>query len=727
MKKFFILLIAVFMFGINIYAQINETISSGNEQNNFTKTISGESEAKFVVVKNGVRANDDAELLSFVTPTPLVSPDFYNVKVVLINNGVNDLTTCDINYSINGITGVFNWTGVLSQTQTASIIILTSQDFTVPGVYNIYAEVVAPNDENTINNIITQETYVWELGDMIYSNGPLITHPGAAGVADTSRLQQTTLGMGTIGFGHQAVNLNRVADDFTIPAGETWKIDGFGFWAYQTNSTLTSTITGLNVKIWNGNPMIDGILIYDGSTDNSLVMTSWDSLYRDTEVAIGTTSRPLMKSKSAIQSIILTEGTYWIDWQANGSLTSGPWAPPITILGVDTTGDGLQSVAGTWSLVKDGGTNTPPQGFPFEVYGGVYFNVNYAVINGNGSLVAKVVEDTILVNSNVLSLSNINFIATPDFGYEVKEWTVNGEVQAGEMSDIFTYNLDTNIYVTVEFMQLPQAGVLSFDTDDLGTQNVDAVDNFYYLGEICNTDVLNLLTIQVIDDNININPTDVYYKGNIFGNMVYNETYDLWILNPSAPFNWDEGLNTLTTSFVDLDENPLDVIVEFTFTICNGNVTFTVTNGVDPIENATIRITGELDLLTDASGIASVLLDNGDYTYDVSALDYITQSDLLFTVDGEDLSQNIILEPVISINENNALVSISPNPTNGILSISAKQNYEVSVTDITGRVIVSTNMTNNSLEIDLTTEAAGIYIVRLNNENISATYKIIKN
>ncbi len=38
----------------------------------------------------------------------------------------------------------------------------------------------------------------------------------------------------------------------------------------------------------------------------------------------------------------LAQGTYWVQSATDGSLASGPWAPPITILGQTTTGNALQ-------------------------------------------------------------------------------------------------------------------------------------------------------------------------------------------------------------------------------------------------------------------------------------------------------------------------------------------------------------------------------------------------
>ena len=73
-----------------------------------------------------------------------------------------------------------------------------------------------------------------------------------------------------------------------------------------------------------------------------------------------------------------------------------------------------------------------------------------------------------------------------------------------------------------------------------------------------------------------------------------------------------------------------------------------------------------------------------------------------------------------------ANVKFAPNPTNGVLRISADNNYNVTVYDITGRVVATSVMTNNTTSIDLTKAQSGVYLVKLNNGQQSATYKIIK-
>ncbi len=213
---------------------------------------------------------------------------------------------------------------------------------------------------------------LWRAPDVVlYDNGPLVNFPGGgAGGADESRLQSASLGMSTLGFGHQVLNNNWVADDFTVSDAGGWTVDSATFFAYQTNSTTASTMTNVNWILYNGDPSSGGTVITSGS---GLQSTAWANMYRTTETTIGVTNRPIMATTVNMGGLPLAAGTYWLAWQTDGTLASGPWAPPITINGQATTGNGLQSLGGTaaWAPALDSGTGTPRQGFPFILEGTV--------------------------------------------------------------------------------------------------------------------------------------------------------------------------------------------------------------------------------------------------------------------------------------------------------------------------------------------------------------------
>jgi hypothetical protein len=215
----------------------------------------------------------------------------------------------------------------------------------------------------------------------LYDNGPLVNAPGGGfGGADASVLQNTSLGMNILGFGHQVFAGNRIADDFTITDTAGWAVGDITFFAYQTGSPYTSTITGVNYRIWDGPPGLPGSnVIFGNIARNRLLDTSWSGIYRATETTITSTLRPIMADVVA-GGVYLPPGTYWLDWQTDGSpMYSGPWAPPITINGLITTGNGIQSLDNgvSWGPALDSGTLSP-QGFPFLISGCVPQDIPWA-------------------------------------------------------------------------------------------------------------------------------------------------------------------------------------------------------------------------------------------------------------------------------------------------------------------------------------------------------------
>jgi len=201
---------------------------------------------------------------------------------------------------------------------------------------------------------------------VLFDNGPLVTHPGGGSAGADASALQTALGMTTYGFGHQFLNDNRIADDFTVPVGDTWDITSITFFAYQTGSSTISTMTAVHFEIWDGVPGASNLVFGDMVT-NRLATTSWSGIYRVLDTGLLDTARPIMANVSSpLSSLQLGEGTYWVAWQTDGTLSSGPWAPPVTILGQTNTGNGQQSLAGgAYAPVVDVGG----QGFPFIIEG----------------------------------------------------------------------------------------------------------------------------------------------------------------------------------------------------------------------------------------------------------------------------------------------------------------------------------------------------------------------
>ncbi len=82
------------------------------------------------------------------------------------------------------------------------------------------------------------------------------------------------------------------------------------------------------------------------------------------------------------------------------------------------------------------------------------------------------------------------------------------------------------------------------------------------------------------------------------------------------------------------------------------------------------------------------------------------------------------------INETDALIkniAFYPNPTNGIVTISALSNInaDIKVSNILGYTIMSSKMNGQTSELDLKELSNGMYLINVSSKNASATYKVI--
>jgi hypothetical protein len=232
---------------------------------------------------------------------------------------------------------------------------------------------------------------------IIYSNGPLVTNPGAgAGGADVSLLE-TALGANVLGFGHALSANISVAEDFHSCG---MAISSIELYAYQTNSGTTPTITQCFVRILDGDPSVGGSpnVLFGDTTTNRLSSVSFANIYRGTTT--GAIDRPIMRVVVDVTNggvnppLVLGSGVFWMEWQMAGSLASGPWVPPITRLGNLTTGDARQRQTATWvncyNCAPQPSCTANPSGLPFEFRGVVTgplasattYGVNKAGTNG---------------------------------------------------------------------------------------------------------------------------------------------------------------------------------------------------------------------------------------------------------------------------------------------------------------------------------------------------------
>ncbi|MDD4150494.1 MAG: T9SS type A sorting domain-containing protein, partial [Bacteroidales bacterium] len=213
--------------------------------------------------------------------------------------------------------------------------------------------------------------------------------------------------------------------------------------------------------------------------------------------------------------------------------------------------------------------------------------------------------------------------------------------------------------------------------------------------------------------------------GDIGGDKVNDVIYGTIYNDDTGEFGWytidkTTGLATLINNFDD-EITMCAIVNEIVY-----SVTVIVTDGTNPIEGASVVCSDlSIDALTDVNG--TVVFDaivGTNYDLTVSATGYIDYTSAFDIID-QDITIPVVLGAT-NIDEFKTNISVVPNPTNGIINISADQNYLVQVLDLTGRIIESVNMNNNDISIDLTSKNSGMYIIRLTNENGTKTVKVIK-
>lgn len=177
-----------------------------------------------------------------------------------------------------------------------------------------------------------------------------------------------------------------VADDFTVPPGRGWTITRFDVYAFEVgaNPFAVPTIFKATLRIWDGPPTNPSSnIIYGDNTTSVLDGTPvWTGLYNTGPTTACTPATPgnsmaIMRLRlKPLTTLFLTEGTYWLEYSAIGSLPGGV-NTPTQIYDQSTRGrptdNALQRLGATWTPIQDPGlcaSPTPvPQDLSFDILG----------------------------------------------------------------------------------------------------------------------------------------------------------------------------------------------------------------------------------------------------------------------------------------------------------------------------------------------------------------------
>lgn len=188
-----------------------------------------------------------------------------------------------------------------------------------------------------------------------------------------------------LGFGATlAPTGNRLADNFTVPAGQTWTITSVSVLGFVSGwTTLQSPFSGATLQIWDGRPGdVGSNVVFGDTTTDCLISSTPSNIYviRNTVVQPVTQgfTRPLWTNKLSVSpSLTLGPGTYWIDFQATSFNNAAVFFRNVVAAGVRTQNDWnarQYSIANnSWANILDTGapSSAPdvPQDIAFEVSG----------------------------------------------------------------------------------------------------------------------------------------------------------------------------------------------------------------------------------------------------------------------------------------------------------------------------------------------------------------------
>lgn len=236
-----------------------------------------------------------------------------------------------------------------------------------------------------------------------FTNGPLSTgataNNGAAAPAGYtwSEVQNitgnTTESNSNAGFGAMyasATSSNFLADDFTVPAGESWQISTIEVFAYQTGYLgTTSPFNSVTFNILDGDPAVGSTTVFGDDTTNRFQSSTDGMMYRIFNSTVPTTGNPPGTTRRIWKIIgtantTIPAGTYWLKFQLrNVVLANGGFTPPVTITGSRglPTFNAKQFTTGpnTWADIVDLGTPSSAPDFPQDIP----FIINYLVMGTN--------------------------------------------------------------------------------------------------------------------------------------------------------------------------------------------------------------------------------------------------------------------------------------------------------------------------------------------------------
>ena len=307
--------------------------------------------------------------------------------------------------------------------------------------------------------------------------------------------------------------------------------------------------------------------------------------------------------------------------------------------------------------------------------------------------------------------------------------SILGDTEACEGESVeLTADPDSSIYAYVWDANGVNLYQSSIDASVSGTYSVTATQTY--------TDVSCSGTAEV---TVTIHPLPVVDLGGD-DSMCDGETLTL---NAGLfdTFEWNDGSTMQSLDVVDagtysvtvadnngcMGEDEVNIslielaIAEFSYAVNNMEVSFT-NESINADAANTLWVFGDGNTSSDLNPVHTYA-QYGSYTVTLYTGNQCGNDSVSYTFD------------LIGIDdiERQGIVSIFPNPSNGqfnvLLNYQAKDDAQLSIYNILGKAIYQKQITKNSnsvsIEIDLSNEAKGVYFIKLENNDLNYTKKIV--
>ncbi len=303
-------------------------------------------------------------------------------------------------------------------------------------------------------------------------------------------------------------------------------------------------------------------------------------------------------------------------------------------------------------------------------------------------------------------------------------------IYAGEgFVALYSGNIDSSVYI----IELPSGQVTNLGRLDFFDRS--QAENWANWGFASRSDngAVSLYSFNRVSDQIyrigvqtGITETvfdfnDVLTDGSLTYSPILNRVY----------FDWENDANFFTGSenvgYVNAAGGEIGVVgacrEEVTVTVTEVTFTNVVVDEVDGDTTGTIT-------LDDLTGTApyTYTWSNGESTATVTGLSAGSYTVTVTDANGCAKTESFVVDNLVGITAiNNLAAKVYPNPTTGQFYVELAQagTVQVTVTDLTGRVVASAAGEGTRIGLDLGSVSGGVYFVRIQQGSASAIQKLI--